>query len=55
MPEFAAIELLENMRLMDEGGYYGGALLDESHALLSDPLTSWAEFPKKSPVPKELK
>ncbi|CAJ0552509.1 Ff.00g005870.m01.CDS01 [Fusarium sp. VM40] len=55
MPEFAAIELLENMRVMDEGGYYGGASLDESHALLSDPLTSWEEFLKKSPVLKELK
>ncbi|KAL6410981.1 NMRAL1 protein [Ilyonectria robusta] len=55
MPEFAAIELLENMRLMDEGGYYGGESLDESHALLDDPLTTWEEFMKKSPLFSELK
>ncbi|KAM0330667.1 hypothetical protein ACHAQA_003619 [Verticillium albo-atrum] len=55
MPDFAAEELLENMRLMDEGGYYGGASLDESHALLQDPLTSWKDFIGKSAAFKELK
>lgn len=50
MPAFAAEELLENMRLMDEGGYYGGKGLEESHALLvkGDTLTTWDEFMKKA-------
>ncbi|KAL2681185.1 hypothetical protein Neosp_008792 [[Neocosmospora] mangrovei] len=55
MPDFAAVELLENMRLMDEGGYYGGASLDESHGLLLDSLTSWKEFIGKSAALKDLK
>lgn len=46
MPDFAAQEMLENMRLMDEGGYYGGAALDESHSILDDELTTWEEFMK---------
>ncbi|KAM0275015.1 hypothetical protein ACHAQH_007664 [Verticillium albo-atrum] len=55
LPDFAAEELLENMRLMDEGGYYGGASLDESHALLHDPLTSWKEFIAQNAALKGLK
>lgn len=55
MPEFAALELLENMRLMDEGGYYGGESLDESHSLLQDSLTSWKDFIRQSSVLAELK
>lgn len=43
MPEFAAVEMLENMRLMNEGGYFGGESLDESHAILQDQLTTWKE------------
>ncbi|KAF3358486.1 hypothetical protein VDGD_07180 [Verticillium dahliae] len=54
LPDFAAEEWLENMRLMDEGGYYGGASLDESHALLEEPLTSWKEFIAKAPAFKDL-
>lgn len=33
MPEESQEELLQNMRLMDEFGYYGGADLDESHSV----------------------
>ncbi|KAH6661474.1 NMRAL1 protein [Plectosphaerella plurivora] len=55
MPDFAAEEVLENMRLMDEGGYYGGASLDESHALLQDELTSWKEFIGKAAAFDDLK
>lgn len=33
MPEDAGEELLQNMRLMNEFGYYGGAKLDESHSV----------------------
>lgn len=46
LPGYAAEELLENMRLMDEGGYFGDAGLEESHALLvgGDKPTTWEEF-----------
>ncbi|GKT58001.1 NMRAL1 protein [Colletotrichum tofieldiae] len=54
LPNFAAKELLEDMRLFDEGGYDGGASLEESHALLEDPLTTWIDFMKKSPAFKDL-
>lgn len=49
MPDFAALEMLENMRLMDEGGYFGGASLEESQAILGeeDRLTTWEEYMKK--------
>jgi hypothetical protein len=33
MPAEGAEELLQNMRLMNEYGYYGGAKLDESHSV----------------------
>jgi hypothetical protein len=32
-PEEGAEELLQNMRLLNEYGYYGGASLDESHSV----------------------
>lgn len=37
MPEESQEELLENMRLMHEFGYYGGASLDESHSVSTLP------------------
>ncbi|KAK7743601.1 hypothetical protein SLS53_004136 [Cytospora paraplurivora] len=52
LPQFAADELLENMRLMDEGGYFGGEEL--THDILEDKLTTWEEFIRKSPVFKGL-
>lgn len=55
LPDFAAEELLENMRLMDEGGYYGGESLDASLALLDDKPTTWDEYIKESKVFAELK
>jgi len=33
LPEFAAHELLENMRLLNEGGNCGGESLDWSHSV----------------------
>lgn len=33
MPEHATEELLQNMRLMNEFGYYGGEKLDDSHSV----------------------
>jgi hypothetical protein len=32
-PEFVQEEMLQNMRMMPEYGYYGGAKLDESHSV----------------------
>lgn len=36
MPDFAALEMLENVRLLNEGGYYGGASLEWSHSVSLD-------------------
>lgn len=46
LPEFAAHELLENMRLLNEGGYYGGESLNWSHSIVEDDLTTWEEYIK---------
>jgi len=51
----AGEELLQNMRLMNEFGYYGGASLDESHSILVDKLTTWKEFMQTAPAFKGLK
>ncbi|KZL88075.1 NmrA-like family protein [Colletotrichum incanum] len=48
MPDFAAEEMLQNMRLLNEFGYYGGEKLDESHAIVEDKLTTWEEHVKTS-------
>jgi len=48
LPEFAAVEMLENMRLLDEFGYYGGESLGETYELVEDKLTTWEEFIKKA-------
>lgn len=53
--EHAAEELLQNMRLLNEFGYYGGASLDESLAILDEKPTTWTEFMKKAPAFKDLK
>jgi uncharacterized protein YbjT (DUF2867 family) len=55
MPEEEAEELLQNMRLMNEYGYYGGASLDESHTILVDKLTTWKEFMNAAPAFADLK
>ena len=49
MPDFVAQEFLENMLLLDQFGYYGGASLDETHNLVEDHLTTWAEHLRSSP------
>ncbi|KAH6669409.1 putative NmrA-like family domain-containing protein 1 [Halenospora varia] len=46
MPEKGAEELLQNMRLLNEFGYYGGADLKESLSILVDKPTTWVEFIK---------
>ncbi|KAG0651199.1 hypothetical protein D0Z07_2002 [Hyphodiscus hymeniophilus] len=55
MPESAQEELLQNMRLLNEFGYYGGAKLDESHSILVDKLTTWKEYAAKAKPFAELK
>lgn len=55
LPDFAALEMLENMRLLNEGGYYGGEKLDESHAILEDRLTTWKEHLKGAKAFADLK
>lgn len=53
--EKSATELLENMLLMDGFGYFGGADLKESHAVLVDKLTTWKDFMAAAPAFAELK
>ncbi|KAA6416036.1 MAG: hypothetical protein FRX48_00755 [Lasallia pustulata] len=54
LPEFAQEELLQNMQLMPQFGYYGGASLKESHDLVGGGLTTWSEFAAKTPAWKDL-
>lgn len=55
VPDFIAQELYENMRLMEEFGYYFGAALEPSLALVEEPLTSWEEVARNAPAFSELK
>jgi uncharacterized protein YbjT (DUF2867 family) len=55
MPDFAVDEMYQNMRLLQEFGYYGGEPLDESHKYVEDHLTTWKEFIKASPAYAGLK
>ncbi|KAM7186384.1 hscarg protein [Rhypophila sp. PSN 637] len=51
MPDFAAQELLENFLLFEQFGYFGGASLDETHALLGEDkekLTTWKKHARES-------
>jgi NmrA-like family len=54
MPDFVAEELLENMLLMNEFGYYFGESLDWSHTLVTDHLTTWEEYAKSANAWAEL-
>jgi hypothetical protein len=55
MPDFVVEEMLENMRLMAEFGYYFGESLDFSHSLLDDKLMTWEEHAKNAKAFAELK
>ncbi|KAJ5414699.1 NmrA-domain-containing protein [Penicillium cosmopolitanum] len=48
MPAIAQEELLENMRLMPEFGYYGGEALDSSVEIVDEPLTTWSAYMGKA-------
>ena len=45
-PEYVIDEMFENLRLFEEFGYFGGASLDETHKLVTEPLTSWKKYAK---------
>lgn len=46
LPEHVITEVYENAQLLELCGYFGGANLDESHALLGpdEHLTTWEEY-----------
>jgi hypothetical protein len=48
-PDFVINEMHQNMRLMNEFGYYGGESLDWTHGLVEDHLTTWEEYAKTAP------
>ncbi|KAL5611741.1 uncharacterized protein BROUX77_001897 [Berkeleyomyces rouxiae] len=51
----APLELYENMRLLNDFGYYGGESLDASHKILEDKLTSLEDFFRKTKPFADLK
>jgi hypothetical protein len=55
LPELGQEDLLQNMRLMPEFGYYMGKPLEPTQSILVDPLTTWKDFVKKSPIYKNFK
>ncbi|KAF5025446.1 hypothetical protein F66182_2469 [Fusarium sp. NRRL 66182] len=48
LPAAIAEEMTENMLLLEDPGYYGGADLKESLSLLDDKPTTWKEFVEKN-------
>lgn len=55
LPEWAVEEILENMRLVAEGGYFAFQSLDESHSVLvGNKPTPWVDFLKGHEASKEL-
>ncbi|KFX99597.1 hypothetical protein O988_03742 [Pseudogymnoascus sp. VKM F-3808] len=54
LTEHLAEEMYENMRLMAEFGYFGGAPLEESQKILDEKLTTWKEFVAKQDQWKSL-
>lgn len=50
LPETFQKEMLENHKLFDVAGYYGGEKLDASHSIVDEPLTTWKEFIANSPA-----
>ncbi|KAI0007778.1 putative NmrA-like family domain-containing protein 1 [Xylariaceae sp. FL0662B] len=47
-PDFIVDEMYENMRLLEDFGYYGGEPLDETHRLVEDHLTTWEEYARSA-------
>lgn len=48
-PDFVIEEMHQNMRLLNEFGYWGGDSLDWTLGLVDDHLTTWEEFAKTAP------
>ncbi|KAL1745763.1 hypothetical protein HDZ31DRAFT_81735 [Schizophyllum fasciatum] len=44
LPEPVQEEMLQNMRLVFEFGYFGGEKLDWSQSIVEEPLTTWEEY-----------
>ncbi|RXG50414.1 hypothetical protein VDGE_30609 [Verticillium dahliae] len=55
LPDWAAESILEMMRLVNEGGYFGFESLSESLAVLEDEPTAWVDFLKRNEAFKDLK
>lgn len=54
-PDFIVQEMYENMRLLEDFGYYFGADLKPSLKLVDEKLTTWEDFARTAPAFKELK
>ncbi|CRK37449.1 hypothetical protein BN1708_001471 [Verticillium longisporum] len=54
LPDWAAESILEMMRLVNEGGYFGFESLGESLAVLEDEPTAWVDFLKRNEAFKDL-
>ncbi|KAE8137820.1 hypothetical protein BDV38DRAFT_282749 [Aspergillus pseudotamarii] len=54
-PEIIQEEMLQNMRLLSEFGYYGGDALEPSLAIVDEPLTTWEEYIKQAAAFASLK
>lgn len=48
LPEFMAQEMLETHLFVQEPGYYNGAGLEESHAILEGKPETWKEYARKT-------
>jgi len=48
LPDFMAVEMLENHLLIENPGYYNGMSLKESLDALEDEPTTWKDFVKQS-------
>lgn len=55
VPEAVQEEMLQNMRLIPEFGYYSGDSLEPSIAIVDEPLTTWKEYIKSFPGFANLK
>ncbi|KAI6082868.1 NmrA-like family protein [Hypoxylon rubiginosum] len=55
VPDFIAEEMYQNMRLMEEFGYYGGEALDGTYKLVDGHLTTWEEHAKGAKAWADLK
>lgn len=48
LPAAVAQEMLENIQLLEDPGYYTGEPLDKSLALLDEKPVQWKEFVEKN-------